>query len=207
VLRSALKNQAVPTGEPNYVSRVSVPGVLTNKTRRLFSGQIVPVVNVQSRGLATWNETALVDQIVQSVQETQQDIDEGYIRLTIRNFLDKVYYQLRNLGQTSPDRALNYSATNAFTYASGVAVQQGLLTGQNLPGGDVDGNGLYTLDTISVSKSPYCRMDSDCWDVQVTFFNPTNDKMARSVFQFTVDVSAEMPVSLAPTHQFFISSC
>jgi cyanobactin maturation PatA/PatG family protease len=203
VLRSALRNQALPTGDDNYVSRVSVPGVLTNKTRRLFSGQIVPVVIAQSRGLATWSETALVNQLVQNMLETQPDINEDFLRLTIRNFLDKIYYQLRNLGQTSPDRALNYSATNAFTFANGAALQQALLSGQNLPGG----TGIYTLDTIAVSKSPYCRMDSDCWDVQVTFFDPTNDRAARSVYQFTIDVSAEMPVSLAPTHQFFIASC
>ena len=49
-------------------------------------------------------------------------------------------------------------------------------------------------------------MDSDCWDVQVTFFDPDNVLRARSVYQFTIDVSDEMPVSLAPTHQFFITA-
>ena len=132
VLRSALRNQALPTADENYVSRVSIPGVLTGKTRRLFSGQIVPVVIAQPRGLYTWNETALVDQIVQGVLDAQPDTSEDFLRLTIRNFLDKIYYQLRNLGQTSSDRALNYSATNAFIFAE--VVQQGLLTAQNLPG-------------------------------------------------------------------------
>jgi len=199
VLRSALRNQALPTDDDNYVSRVSVPAVLTNRTRRLFSGQTVPLAIAQPRGLYTWNETALVDAIVQAVEQTQPT-NIQFLTLTIRNFLDKIYYQLRNLGQTSSDRALNYAATNAFIFAD--VVQQGLLTAQNLPGAD----NLYTLDTIAVSKSPYCRMDSDCWDVQVTFFDPENDRRARSVYQYTIDVSAEMPVSLAPTHQFFIAS-
>lgn len=203
VLRSALRNQALPTEDENYVSRVSVPGVLTDRTRRLFSGQEVPVVVAQSRGLFTWSETALVDEIVQAVQQTQPDTDVGFLRLTLRNFLDKIYYQLRNLGQTSSDRALNFAATNAFIFAE--VVRQGLLTAQNLPGRTADGPNLYTLDTIAVSKSPYCRMDSDCWDVQVTFFDPENDRRARSVYQYTIDVSDEMPVSLAPTHQFFIA--
>jgi PatG C-terminal/Subtilase family/PatG Domain len=199
-LRSALRNQARPTSDENYVSRVSIPGVLTSRTKRLFSGQVVPVVTAQPRGLYTWNETALVDVILQGVLAGDPNAPQQQIRLTLRNFLDKVYYQLRNLGQNPSDRALNFAATNAFIFAEGI--QQGLLSAQNLPGG----NNLYTLDTISVAKSPYCRMDSDCWDVSVTFFDPENDRRARAVYQYTIDVSDEMPVSLAPTHQFFVAS-
>jgi cyanobactin maturation PatA/PatG family protease len=202
VLRSALRNQNRPTADQNYVSRVSIPGVLTAKTRRLFSGQVVPVVNAQPRGLSTWNETALIDAVMTSVTTVQKDADTATVRLLVRNFLDKIYFELRNLGQSPPDRALNYAATNAFTFASGVALQEALLSAQRLPGA----NNLYTLDTIAVSKSPYCRPDSICYDVQVTFFDPENDRRARSVFQYTVDVSDEMPVSLAPTHQYFIAA-
>jgi cyanobactin maturation PatA/PatG family protease len=201
VLRSALRNQAVPANDENYVSRVSIPGVLTNRTRRLFSGQILPVVMVRPRGLYTWNEKALVDLVIQGVQRTGAGVGEDILRQSIRNFLDKIYYQLRNLGQTSPDRALNYAATNAFIAME--VLQQGLLSAQMLATTEKP---LYSLDTIAVSKSPYCRMDSDCWDVQVTFFNPNNILQARSVYQFTLDVSDEMPVTLAPVHQFFTTS-
>ena len=68
-----------------------------------------------------------------------------------------------------------------------------------MPAADDSRSHLYCLDTIAVSKSPYCRMDSDCWDVQITFFDPSNVLRARSVYQFTIDVSDEMPVSLAPS--------
>ena len=61
------------------------------------------------------------------------------------------------------------------------------------------------MDTIDVSKSPYCRMDSDCWDVRITFFDPSNVLRARNVYQFTIYVSDEMPVSLAPRHQFLMT--
>ncbi len=200
VLRSALRNQALPTDNENYVSRVSIPGTLTTRTTRLFSGQEVPVVVAEPRGLYTWNETALVDAILQGVVAMQPGAVQEQVRLTVRNFLDKVYYQLRNLGQNPSDRALNFAATNAFIFAEGV--QQGLLSAQSVPGGQ----NLYTLDTISVAKSPYCRMDSDCWDVQVSFFDPENDRRARAVYQYTIDVSDVMPVSLAPTHQFLVTS-
>ena len=202
VLRSALRNQNRSTTDQNYVSRVSIPGVLTSKTRRLFSGQIVPIVIAQPRGLSTWNETALVDAVMAPVTDAEPTADEANVRLLIRNFLDKVYYELRNLGQSPQDRALNYAATNAFTFASGVVLQEALLSAQRLPGA----NNLYTLDTISVVKSPYCGPDSICYDVQVQFFDPENDRRARSVYQYTIDVSDEMPVSLAPTHQFFIAA-
>ena len=201
VLRSALRNQNRPSADQNYVSRVSIPGTLTTETRRLFSGQVVPLVKAQPRGLATWNETALIDAVMSPVMAQQPDNDETNIRLLVRNFLDKIYFELRNLGQSPQDRALNYAATNAFTFASGAVLQQALLAAQKLPGP----NNLYTLDTISVAKSPYCRPTSICFDVQVTFFDPENDRRARSVYQYTVDVSDEMPVSLAPTHQFFIA--
>jgi cyanobactin maturation PatA/PatG family protease len=201
VLRSALRNQNRPSADQNYVSRVSIPGTLTTQTRRLFSGQVVPLVKAQPRGLSTWNETALIDAVMAPVMAQQPDNDETNIRLLVRNFLDKIYFQLRNLGQSAQDRALNYAATNAFTFASGAVLQQALLSAQKLPGP----NNLYTLDTISVAKSPYCRPGSICFDVQVTFFDPENDRRARSVYQYTVDVSDEMPVSLAPTHQFFIA--
>jgi hypothetical protein len=61
---------------------------------------------------------------------------------------------------------------------------------------------LYALESIRVSKSPYCRPGSDCQDVTVTFFDPENDQRAKTVYQFTYDVSDELPVSLAPVHQF-----
>jgi hypothetical protein len=122
------------------------------------------------------------------------------LRQNIRAFLDKIYFQFRNLGQTSPDRALNYAATNAFLFTN--EIRQGLLSGTYVPGTN---SGLFTLDTITVAKSPYCRMDSDCWDVVVTFFDPENDRRAGVSYLFTIDVSDELPVSLAPTHRFLNS--
>jgi hypothetical protein len=45
-------------------------------------------------------------------------------------------------------------------------------------------------------------MDSDCWDVVITFFDPENDRRARVSWLFTIDVSVQLPVSLAPPHRF-----
>jgi cyanobactin maturation PatA/PatG family protease len=211
VFRDAIVGQARPVTDPNFVSRVSIPGVLTNRTVRLFSGQVVPLVEVKSRGLHTWNEGALVNAAVDQVEtEMRADaqrrnvdaaVDREFLERNIRAFLDKVYYQFRNLGQSPPDRAMNYAATNAFVLTS--EIRSGLLSAKYVPGRN---EGLYTMDTVTVSRSPYCRMDSDCWDVVVTFFDPEEVRRAKVSYLFTIDVSAELPVSLAPAHRFLVSS-
>jgi cyanobactin maturation PatA/PatG family protease len=199
-LRQALLGQVLPADDESYVSRVSIPGVLTTRTVRLFSGQVVPVVKVQRRGLWLWNEKQLVDAVLAAVDVAAIGADADAVRLKVQQLLDKVYWQLRNLGQSPMDRAINYMATNAFQLTAEIA--KGLLSGALVDG---DTSKLYSLDTISATKSPYCRPDSDCWDVTVSYFNPTNDQQARLVFQSTIDVSDVLPVLLAPAHQFLFA--
>jgi PatG C-terminal/Subtilase family len=213
-LRSALRGESLSPDDPqyaeNHVSRVSVPGVLTNRTARLFSGQVVPIVVAQPRGLFAWNTQQLTDAVIEAIkaklasQEPPQELSEDdarNARIFVRNFLDKLYHQFRNLGQTSPDRALNFSATNAFQATDTIVSAIDPVTAGLIPA-PKDRKGFYTLDTVSVSKSPYCRFDSDCWDVQLVFFDPVNVLQARLVFQFTLDVSDQMPVTLGPVHQW-----
>jgi cyanobactin maturation PatA/PatG family protease len=209
VLRSALRGQSLPDTDNNYVSRVSISGTLTSRTVRLFSGQLVPVVVAQPRGLYSWNENQLINVVVEAISSTAAPADANAFsdaaRITLRNFIDKVYYQLRNLGQNPADRALNYATTNAFAAALGIAraldpASHGIV--RRVP----DQTGIYSLDTISVVKSPFCRMDSDCWDVQLTFFDPENDRRAKTVILLTVDVSDEMPVTLGPSRFFTVAN-
>ncbi|MER5865180.1 S8 family serine peptidase [Kitasatospora sp. NPDC002040] len=202
VFRDAFVGQSrLKDDQEGFVSRVSVPGVITDRTVRLFSGQLVPVVEVKSRGLYTWNETALIESVLAAVRADTKDrkvkIDDAALRKTVRAFLDKIYYQFRNLGQSSADRALNYAGTNAFLFGS--QVSEGLLSAKHVPGPE---DRLYALDSISVAKSPYCRMGSDCQDVVVRFFDPDDERRSRVTYLFTIDVSDELPVSLSPTHQF-----
>ncbi|MEU1283527.1 S8 family serine peptidase [Kitasatospora sp. NPDC005856] len=196
--------------EDGYISRISIPGRLTDRTVRLFSGQVVPVVEVKSRGVYIWYQKQLVDAVVKAVlTQAHHDsltVDETYIRKTMDAFLDKVYYQFRNLGQTSADRALNSAGTNAFSVAG--PISKAMLLGQSVPSTVRKPDqpvSLYCIDTISVGKSPYCRMGSDCQDVKVTFFDPEDDRHARVSMLFTIDVSDEFPVTLAPAHQFLES--
>ncbi|MGW2834975.1 cyanobactin maturation protease PatG family protein [Streptomyces sp. NPDC001286] len=199
ILREAIKGQVLEQTNEAYVSRVSIPGILTDRTVRLYSGQVVPVVEVKSRGVYTWNESALVKAVMAEVKQEaangELQSDEA-IQDTVRAFFDKIYYQFRNLGQSSADRALNYAGTNGALFGS--QLTQGL-SGSLLRSGT---STLWSLDTITVSKSPYCRPGSDCQDVVVTFFDPENDRRAKKSYLFTIDVSDELPVSLAPVHHF-----
>ncbi|MEU9736915.1 hypothetical protein AB0E07_36470, partial [Streptomyces sp. NPDC048002] len=200
--RDAIVGQIEDRESPTYVSRVSVPGVLTDRTVRLFSGQVVPVVEVRSRGLYTWNEhvftQAVLSALKKDLAQRKVKIDQPAPEKTIRAFLDKIYWQFRNLGQSSADRALNFAGTNAFEVGKEMA--EGMLAANQVPGSDE--KHLYSLDTITVSKSPFCRPGSDCQDVVITFFDPENDRRAKLSFLFTYDVSDDLPVSLAPVHKF-----
>ena len=165
-----------------YIERVSIPGKLTGRTVKLFSGQVVPVIEpVSPRGIYGWRVNTLVDSALEAVRRGQAEADDEQMRRSLRSFLNRVYYDLRNLGQTSQDRALNFAATNAFQAAQtfSTAVAAGM-----------------ELDSIAVTKSPFGRMDSDCWDVQLKFFDPENSRRAKKVFRFTIDVSDFIPVTV-----------
>ncbi len=181
-LHELLAGQIQPEGDVEYVERVSIPGILTKRTVKLFSGQVIPVIEPQStRGIYGWKVNNLVSAALAAVQTEAGTADEETIRRTLDGFLNRIYYDLRNLGTTSQDRALNFAVTNAFqaaqTFSEAVAVGM-------------------ELDSVTVEKSPFCRMDSDCWDVKLKFFDPENSRRAKKVFRFTIDVSDLIPVTL-----------
>ncbi|MFF8868357.1 S8 family serine peptidase [Streptomyces sp. NPDC015139] len=211
LFQEALKGQLLKPKDPNRISRVSVPGELTGRTVRLINGQTVPVVKVKTPGVYTWNETKLVDSVVQAIKDREKANADGpelntgmsadELATLVSAFLTKLYHQFRNLGQTPGDRALNFAGTNAFLFAD--SIKDGLLSGELVPGPKGEGkHHLYALDTITVSESPYCRPGSRCMDVTVTFFDPEDDRRAKTRYQYTFDVSYHLPVSLAPVHVF-----
>ncbi len=181
-LQELLAGQIQPESTDNYIERVSIPGLLTGRTVKLFSGQVVPVIEPQStRGLYGWKVNNLVNAAFAQVQAAEGEANEEAMRRTLDSFLNRIYYDLRNLGTTSQDRALNFAVTNAFQAAStfSQAVAEGM-----------------ELDSITVEKSPFCRLDSDCWDVKLKFFDPENSRRAKKIFRFTIDVSDLIPVTL-----------
>jgi cyanobactin maturation PatA/PatG family protease len=161
------------------VERVSIPGVINGKTS-LMTGQVVPNLNPTLRGMFSWATGSLVETVVS--KSSPKGPDPEVQRDRIRNFLDRIYYELRNLGVTSEQRAVNFMATNAFQVGE---VMSRAVSDQ------------LELDSITTERSPVCRPGSDCWDVKLAFFNPRNRmEEARRIFRLTVDVSDVLPVSV-----------
>ena len=185
-----LAGQVLDDDSAGFIQRISIPGHLSSRSVRLFSGQMVPVIEMRNiRGMYGWRINQLIQAAVDQAQGTadeNSEVDEEKLRESLKFFLNRIYYDFRNLGDTSQDRALNFAATNAFQ-ATQVFVDA--LKSE-------EGGGSYQLSNISVERSPFCRVDSDCWDVKLVFFNPINDRAAKKVFRFTIDVSDVIPVTM-----------
>jgi hypothetical protein len=174
------------------VERISVPGVITGKVT-LLMGQTVPVVVPEIRGMYSWTTAALLEAVAgpaPAAEASPQDRERHAAKKEgLKNFLDRVYHELRNLGMMPHDRALNFAATNAH---SAEEVYESAM-GQAME-----------LESIQVARSPICRPGSDCWDVEVYFFYPERQvQTVRRVYRFTVDVSDIVPVTVGPMRSWF----
>ncbi|MCB1494152.1 MAG: PatA/PatG family cyanobactin maturation protease [Bauldia sp.] len=167
----AMQTSLDPVGD---MQRVAVPGLVSGTTR-LTNGMILPVIYPDLRGMVKWRAAELAESAKAAAGA------DGVDDASIFNFLNRVYDELRNLGISSEDRAINFAATNAYQAATAFA----------------DGvTRRLELYRIGVKKSPICRPDSDCWDVQLVMFDPENDRRAGRFYRFTVDVSEVMPVTV-----------
>ncbi|MFF2350678.1 hypothetical protein ACFVVL_12925 [Kitasatospora sp. NPDC058115] len=206
-LRDTLLGQSLPAGDPGRIARLTVPGRLTGRSARLFSGEVVPVVRVSSVGLARWTETPLIAAAVAAVHTAERqrhhDLDHDRVTEHLRALLDRVYRHLRNPGRSAAERALNHAVTESFL--SGGLLGEGPLSAALVPGGPEEGPApprLYTLEAITVARTPRCRAGSDCQDVMIRFSDPDGERRAPVTYVHTIDVSDELPVSLAPVHRF-----
>jgi cyanobactin maturation PatA/PatG family protease len=152
----------------------SIPGFIAGTTT-LMAGQTVPVIMPVVRGMYNWTTTSLIAAVLGAEPPVER-------KESLQNFLDRVYYEFKNLGVKPEDRAINYAGTNlfqaqeVFEKASAHSLQ---------------------LQAINVAPSMVCRPESECYDVQLTFFDPTAVlTKARRLFLYTVDVSDVIPVSV-----------
>ncbi len=189
-LQNMLAGEVEAEDNEDYIERVSITGRLTDKTVKLFSGQTLPVVKIYSpRGMYGWTVNMLLDQAIESVRKERAEAEEEAIRKSLRSFLQRVYYDLRNVGQGDRDRAINFAATNAFQATA--TISEAVAIGME-------------LHSIEVEKSPFCRLNSNCWDVKLKFFNPDNTRRAKKVYRFTIDVSDLMPVTLGKVRSWSV---
>jgi cyanobactin maturation PatA/PatG family protease len=159
------------------VEWMSVPGRLSGHVR-LYNGHVVPAIVPEPRGMYSWNLIRLMQEVAGAPSSPKA--------VQVRECLDRVYHELRNLGLTSRDRALNYAATNAAQVGS---IFTSVLAGKEA----------VALDSIDAEPSPYCPPGSDCWDVLMYFFYPDRPTPStRKAYRFTVDVSDVVPVMVGP---------
>ncbi|MEH1865818.1 MAG: PatA/PatG family cyanobactin maturation protease [Nostoc sp.] len=196
-----LGGQVLAKEDDEYIERVSIPAILTGRTVTLFSGQVIPIIEpLNTRGMYGWKVNALIHAVMEAIKHqnpapnlTPQQQEE--IEYSLKNFLMRIYYDLRNLGQTSAERAQNFASTNIFQYADALVK---VLMNQSRSwavSGDPKAVTMQ-LDTFEVERSPFCRKDSDCWDIRIKFFDPENERRAKRVLRYTIDVSDIMPVTL-----------
>jgi hypothetical protein len=190
VFQMMLAGQLQPEESDDYIERVSIPGTLTNRTVELFSGQVVPVLALPNvRGMYAWQVNALVEAAVATVRPEASDPENVSMRRSLKSFLHRIYYDLRNSGHLDRDRALNFAATNAFQAAATFA--EAISSGME-------------LDSIEIEKSPFCRLNSNCWDVMLKFFDSENSRRAKKVYRFTIDVANIMPVTLGAVRSWSV---
>jgi hypothetical protein len=88
-----------------------------------MSSEVVPVIIPEVRGMYSWSDDALLRAVIQP--NTPEDKAEE-LKNRIREVLDRIYYDYRNLGVTPKERALNYAATDAFQVS--IAISQATLS-------------------------------------------------------------------------------
>ncbi|HEY6333044.1 MAG TPA: PatA/PatG family cyanobactin maturation protease, partial [Blastocatellia bacterium] len=179
----------ISENEDEHAERVSIPGYSSGGVT-LMNGQKVPYIYPEDRGMFSWTTKALVTHVLSLSPPPTDDQQRAQKAEDIRNFLDVVYYQIRNLGLTPQERAINYAATNAFQI-------------ERIYGDAISNN--LKLDSIDVERSAFCRPESDCWDVKLTFFDSHNRlEVARKVYRYTVDVSDVLPVTVGKVRSWRI---
>jgi len=134
---------------------------------------VVPVIVPDLRGLTQSTSAGL-----NTAQAAGQTLTVG------EQLVFRLFYELRNLGVSPQDRA-----RNAMSVLNIAAIGAGMTD--------------MALEGVQVEQSPVCRPGSDCWDVVITAFNPT-DRLARArrMFRQTVDVSDVIPVFMGSVRQW-----
>ncbi|WP_371327850.1 MULTISPECIES: PatA/PatG family cyanobactin maturation protease [Dickeya] len=161
--------------ETKGVERVSIAGTISGETR-LFNGQVIPTISPVLRGMFNWESQDISKMLMgESAVGTPKSKE-------LVNFINRIYYELRNRGYESNERAINYAATNAYQMKEIFD--------------DAFAEGLF-LNKISAERSPVSRPESDCWDVVLEFFNPKERlTAARKLYRYTIDVSDVMPITI-----------
>jgi len=167
----------------NFV-RSAMAGTIAGTTR-LMNGMEVPVVIPELRSMRIWDVDAFLKECAREEGATEMTED---IRNRIMSFLERVFFALQNRGILPEDRAINFSATNAFlvSHIFRKACKEKL-----------------ELKRIYTTKSSLRPDKSTEWEVVMEFFNPLKVmEEAATVFRFTVNVGEVIPTLVGPVQSW-----
>lgn len=170
-------------GDPlRIIERVAIPGTLDG-TVRLYNGSVVPVIVPEMRGTRSWSMDRLIE-----LHVSKDNTYEGE-RRNLERLAQRFFEEARNPGRTPEQRALNFAATQTFRSVQDLRRK----FGENVE---------WELDSITVKRSPVCRVDSDCYDVETAFFDPANNLRSLVVLARTYDTSDTVPVLLGSDREY-----
>ncbi len=173
------------------VERVAIPGRL-NGTVKLLNGTEVPAIEPDMRGTLSWSLPALVELVVKHAgleDSTQEKSEDKRLRANLERINQRFLEEVRNRGLTPEERSLNFVATQIYRIVP-------FLRDKFAVGFEPE------LDSVSVRPSPTCRIDSECYDVEVAFFDPENVLRSKMIQAQTVDVSDVVPVLLGEVREY-----
>lgn len=172
--------------------RVAIPGVLQGEVQ-LITGVRLPAIKPDMRGTAEWSQARMLEVLLSAVRHAtgiqMSEADRKQVKSKIRSILERLDHAVRNPGLNPEHRALNHASTRLFSVLGAVAAE--LIANEKADIGKAAKT--YELDDIVVKPSEIGYAGSDCWDVEVSFFNPENQHEALVVVSQTIDVNDTIP--------------
>ncbi len=164
--------EALAAQEDGSIDVLSLPGVRTKATRTLRDGMVLPTLTMPAvRGMYAWRRDSQAERLALQGQQAG-DFDAlaaAAMRAASRD------------GIGGPTRALNYLMANP--------VQAGWSITRAHEAGLV-------FRSLRTRRSRLSRPFSDCWDIELTFYDPDDEWRAPEVHRHAIDVADLLPVSI-----------
>lgn len=174
------------TSRDIQTERVALPGVVTG-TSMLRTGTSAPLLVPEMRGASEWSRKRLTELLL-SMIASPNEAGLAKLRAKIAELLDRLDEETRNPGRSAADRALNFASTQHGQWL-------GLVKNELKGAFEID-------DVFEPRPGEHCRAGSDCWDVEVALFNPSDVRATQVVVRQSIDVSDVVPVVTDPPRRY-----
>ncbi|MCP4119830.1 MAG: PatA/PatG family cyanobactin maturation protease [Desulfobacteraceae bacterium] len=175
-------------GDENHM--ITIAGVIAG-TKRLLSGQRVPVVIPNPRLMNQWTIETLIEGLLGEAPHADNErVIFHKKEAGVRDFLYRLINDFSNMGIAPGDRVLNFAATRALeirqVFESAVE------------------NEMRFTD-IRVNQLNFQRPGSQCREVVLMFSDPKKpSRRAGRRYGFTVDVSEVIPVTIGEVRSWSV---